>query len=336
MIPKKQFIFVCDTSITKHMYDDLERDKRVIVLHGPCKELKSRLLKFIRRVHLNKRVNDIIKIPFKGIWSISLNKIKWQKNIDYVVIFNNVSIYPIPYQYLIDLKKKYSVKYVLLLQDQWMNTGGKIGDCFYARKYVNRVNFDYIFTFDPEDLKKYCFHYQEQLYSMLSNNVCIEINSDLYFCGRAKTERLVKLHNVYDYLNKNGISMVYRISRVKKKDRKYSGILYKKEIPYRNMIQELKKSNCILEILTEGQSGASLRYFEAICYNKKLLTDNKNVVNLPFYDPRYIKVFENPEDIDIEWVKKREEINYHYDGRFSPSRFIDKIIELEEEKKKEG
>ncbi len=336
MMKRKQFIFVCDTSITKHMYDDLERDKRVIVLHGPCKELKSRLLKFIRRVHLNKRVNDIIRIPFKGIWSTSLRKIKWQKNIDYYVIFNDVSIHPISYKYLISLKKEYSVKYILLLQDQWRNIGGKISDCFYARKYVRNVDFDYIFTYNPEDVKEHGFLYQKQLYSILSDNICSEIDSDLYFCGRTKPERLSKLHSVYDYLNKNYVSMIYRISRVKKKDRKYDGILYKKEIPYRKTIQELKKCNCILEILTEGQSGASLRYFEAICYNKKLLTDNKNVVNLPFYDPRYMKVFEKPEDIDIEWVKRREEINYQYDGRFSPSRFIDKIIELEEEKKKEG
>ena len=112
-------------------------------------------------------------------------------------------------------------------------------------------------------------------------------------------------------------------------------IIYNKRIPYSEVVEKNKASNCILEIISSGQSGASLRYYEAVCYNKKLLTNNKNVVNLPFYNPDYIHVFEKPEDIDWDWVKERIQVDYHYDGRFSPTHLIDKIIELEEEKEKQ-
>lgn len=96
----------------------------------------------------------------------------------------------------------------------------------------------------------------------------------------------------------------------------------------------MKHSNCILEVLIEGMTGATLRYNEAVCYNKKLLTNNKNIVNLPFYDPRYMRVFDSPDDIDVEWVRKQVPIDYHYDGRFSPTHIIDEILELEEQRQR--
>lgn len=69
---------------------------------------------------------------------------------------------------------------------------------------------------------------------------------------------------------------------------------------------------------------------------QELLTTNKNIVDMLFYDLRYMKVFEKPEDIDWAWVKERIPVDYHYDGRFSPKHLIDKIIELEEEKERKG
>ena len=69
----------------------------------------------------------------------------------------------------------------------------------------------------------------------------------------------------------------------------------------------------------------SLRYFEAIVYNKKLLTNNPEVVELPYYDERYMRVFESIEDIDVDWVKAIEKIDYKYKGEFSPLGIIEYI-----------
>ncbi len=81
-------------------------------------------------------------------------------------------------------------------------------------------------------------------------------------------------------------------------------------------------SNCILEVLQDGQTGSTLRYLEAVCYNKKLLTTNPRIKNYPFYDERYMKVFSSESDIDYDWVKKRETINYGYKDEFSPKYFF--------------
>ncbi len=108
----------------------------------------------------------------------------------------------------------------------------------------------------------------------------------------------------------------------------------KNAFPYRNIIAEVKRSNCLLEVVREFQDDPSYRYYEAVCYNKKLLTNNKRIVNFPFYNPEYIHVFEKPEDIDWDWVKERIPIDYGYDGRFSPSHLFDEVIEIEKSKAK--
>ena len=81
-------------------------------------------------------------------------------------------------------------------------------------------------------------------------------------------------------------------------------------------------SKCVLEFMQEGQNGATLRYFEAVCYNKKLLTDNPNITEFPYYDSRWMRVFKNVEDIDVNWLKENDEVDYQYKGDFSPVELV--------------
>ena len=46
-----------------------------------------------------------------------------------------------------------------------------------------------------------------------------------------------------------------------------------------------------------------------------------------------MKVFDKFDDIDFEWVKKQENVDYGYNGEFSPKYFIE---ELDSVIKKEG
>ena len=44
---------------------------------------------------------------------------------------------------------------------------------------------------------------------------------------------------------------------------------------------------------------------------------------------KYMKVFETLDDIDFEWVKKKEDINYNYNGEFSSLHFIEELDKLQ-------
>ena len=86
--------------------------------------------------------------------------------------------------------------------------------------------------------------------------------------------------------------------------------MLRKPLPYAKVLADVLATNCILEILPEGQKAQSLRYLEALCYNKKLLSNNPDLKNIPFYDARYMRSFAHVEDIDWEWVRRKEEVNY--------------------------
>ena len=82
--------------------------------------------------------------------------------------------------------------------------------------------------------------------------------------------------------------------------------------------------------------GTTLRALEAVILNKKFLTNNKRIVDLPFYNPKYIQIFDNPEKIDFEFIKREENINYHYKEECSPTRLIEKIHEYDRRVKNEN
>ena len=104
------------------------------------------------------------------------------------------------------------------------------------------------------------------------------------------------------------------------------GIIYIQLIDYNQILDELQKFDTVLEVVQPGQVGVTLRYYEAITYNKKLITNNEMVKKLPFYNPDYMFVFCDPEDIDLEWVKRSIKDDYHYNNEFSPKELVKDII----------
>lgn len=319
-----QFIFVNEVYNLKFIFNDLLEDDRVTVLNGPCKEISNSFLLLLRKVHCHPAINRYIELPFKRIWSDSLRSISWDAEKEYIIIFTNSSIYPLKVEYLLELQRKYHIKYVLYMNDHWDSPYSNK-----AREYAKKINFDYIFTIDNGDAKKYGFLLSQSHYSMLVDSQCTPSRYDLYFTGQNKG-RLNLLHKIYNKLQEKNISSLFRITRVKKSEQKYAGIVYSKMVPYQTILEEMKKCNCILEIVSPGMTGATLRYNEAVCYNKKLLSNNKNIVNFPFYSPEYMRYFEKIEDIDYKWIKERIFVDYHYDGSFSPARLLDQIITMEE------
>lgn len=89
--------------------------------------------------------------------------------------------------------------------------------------------------------------------------------------------------------------------------------------------------NCILEIVRKNFIGFTQRYYEAVIFNKKLLTNNKEITELAYYDERYMQYFEKIEDIDWEWVRREVEVDYHYQGDFSPEQWKHRLLEMMEE-----
>lgn len=198
----------------------------------------------------------------------------------------------------------------------------------YAKYLVDQLPQFRCYTFDPHDAEHTGFKHTISVYSYHE----VEqggTEADIYFSFFG-LDRLGIVRELADYLEENQVksNFIY-VGNIDKAHKVGLVRQTEKRLPYSEILKDSIQANCLLEVLRPGQSGATLRYYEAICYNKKLLTTNKNIVNLPFYDSNYIKVFETFSDIDCEWVRRREPVDYHYDGSFSPIHFLEEIVEKE-------
>lgn len=291
---------------------------------------KTKIMTLIKKIHLSYKVNRVINLPFKSIWSRAFKNFEWSDG-EYIALFGANTIFPLSYRYLNKIKMKHNIHYVLFLSDAVESSTSYAYD---LKKYIKKVKFDKILSFDFKDVennKNNGFELYFPPYKIMT--IDFETKSCLYdivWFG-TPSERYDLLMKVHEYLIQNGVKVMFEMRMSKspyKADEDIKTIKYFKEKrPYSDIVKLDLSSNCILEIPLSAQTGSTYRYYEAICYNKKLLTTNKYVVNMPFYNPRYIKVFEKPEDIDINWLITRENVDYGYDGRFSPERFLNGIVE---------
>lgn len=313
--------------IAKYMFSDIESREDVIIKEYPY-NLKNRFLNYINIVHFSNKVNKFFEAPFKSIWSKhgTLHNLELKEENNYYIILLDISVNYFTISYLNNLSRRKNVSLNLLM----INPINK-KNVIRMKRITNKVNFDNIFSFDNIDAKKYGYIHTIEIYSKLNFNKEYKKHNDLLFIGREK-KRLDMLHSIFEKANAKGVKCDFDIVGVKKKQQIIEeNITYNKKIPYEDVIRKVQETNCLLEVLQEAQSGFTFRTYEAICYNKKLLTNNKNIVNMPFYNSKYIKVFKNVDDIDFEWVKKIEDIDYGYENEFSSINFI-KIVKNESKK----
>lgn len=316
------------------LFSDFKKLDNMDCIKIKKKPIKSFLLKFLRKIHLSQKISKFVQLPMKSIW-YDTSEMKIDDYNEYIIfMLPNVFL-----DYDISILKKYkklkNLKFVLILLDTvGVDTPvGRIVSDIYQDKMWN-----YIFSYDLNDVKKYGFEYLDECYYSNRNiEKSNKILTDAYFIGALKPGRTQEIISVCKECNKNNILSKFDVV-------KQEGISVHEHITGLNVLNKRKKyidilkdvanTNCIIEILQKGQNSQTLRYFEAVYFNKKLLTTNENVKKLSFYDERYMKVFRDANDIDFNWIKRRENINYNYNNEFSPIHIIEKVEELEKNERK--
>lgn len=252
-----------------------------------------------------------------------LEKVKTKEDGKTYLIFTNGASIGVSVFYLKSyLKRHRNCIPVMLFMDSLNRYWAK-----YAKFLADSIPQFRCFTFDPKDAGEAGYKYTMNVYSYHEPEQGGE-KADIYFSFFG-LDRLDLVRGLASYLEKRQVNcnFIY-VGDIDREQYELDSVKHaEKRIAYSDILKDAVQANCLLEILRPGQAGSSLRYYEAVCYNKKLLTTNKNVVNLPFYDSRYMRVFEKPSDVDYEWVCRREEIDYHYDGRFSPVHFLEEVME---------
>ena len=171
--------------------------------------------------------------------------------------------------------------------------------------------FDIVMTFDKKDALNYGIEYFE-LPSYKLNVEKINDKCDLFFVGNNKG-RLRRLKAIGRKLIQRGVKCDFFIySRYPLLIReKYIHVIHKR-MEYSEVIRRILAADCILELMCEGQKTASLRYFEAITYSKKLLSDNPYLSSMPYYEPVNMKQIDDFDTIDVNWIKDKKNVEYKH------------------------
>lgn len=188
-----------------------------------------------------------------------------------------------------------------------------IKNCNYLSiiKYFNNV-----YTFDRNDAEKYDLSYQPLFFVPNKNNsapICqTEKSIDLLFVGSLHGDRLdilTKLINQYNsalnlyfYLYVP-VLVYFKILLLKGTYIPWSRVQFK-PLNYSNVVELTLNSKAVLDLSSPGQDGITMRTFEVLSTNTKLITSNLSILEESFYRKNMIELFDKSLcRLDLEFIK---------------------------------
>ncbi|MBF6609817.1 MAG: lipopolysaccharide biosynthesis protein [Chryseobacterium sp.] len=177
--------------------------------------------------------------------------------------------------------------------------------------------YDRAFTFDPDDARNFNLHFRPLYYIDEYKNIKQnkEAFYDLLFLGTAHSDRYIISNKIKEELAKHGRYMfcyyfmhnkwVYYFKKIFDKTFKYFDV---KKISFKSLsVEEIldlyTNSKVILDINHPNQKGLTLRTFESIGAQRKLITTNKEILKFDFYNPDNIYVLDRENcKIDIGFL----------------------------------
>ncbi len=193
-----------------------------------------------------------------------------------------------------------------------------------SKKILEYQNlFDQIYVFDEQDIVDY------PGYNLKSITNCFfeedndeKIEWDIYYTGSGLKDRNDYITNLITYLGTENFNYNINLSYVKNIIFAKKINVIKEQIPYEKNILYTKKSRIILDFKRIEHDGLSLRFFESLNFEKKIITNNKSILKHDFYHPDniYVTDFKNFDGLDdfmkTPYLKIDQEIIEKYNFKF--------------------
>lgn len=328
---KTHFVFLIDDSAYRPMYEAMLADAAAL-----------ENVTILADVPNNNRIKDLLqKNKVRKLSGGCLDWLAYEKNALYrtldrlcpvweqvVVVCFNAAFKWNPY--VAGTLKRYqriwkNLRYVLFYLDI---TTVPVSKC--ANYLREEGVFDLVYSIDSGDTQNYNLLPYSTFYSADEKLSQISPSCGLYFCGVDKGRQEI-IGAIAENARQQDIS--YKIDLVCYNDcsmlEKYQPSLNllpgNQFLPYCQVLENELHAHCILDIVQPGQKALTLRPYEAVVYNRKLLSNNRGILDFPFYNPAYMQYFESVDQIDWAWVKDDSPVDYRYNGSFSPLRLMDDI-----------
>lgn len=236
----------------------------------------NKLLRFLRRCWLKFRV------PFYQVW-FSKEWLQSVKNADCVIVQMTYLTMLLP-QFVNRINPKARV-----IAWYWHNVGFETQ----PDKVLGKCEF---WSFDPMDCEKYNMNFNHQYYfkSLIKNGENPEY--DVYFCG-SDSGRGKVIMDFYKKCQDLGLKIKFQIYKPE-----YEGVpkeLIVSHQSYAKLTQNNLNSRSILEIMRQGQIGATIRQMESLYHKRKLITNCASIKNEPFYNSRNIFIVGERADSEL-------------------------------------
>lgn len=261
------------------------------------KRIKNNILGIVNAFHNSVSLNKKWSMPLKKIWyptyveyALIDAAVEQQKEVVFVFFEGNRLAYQ--EKFLNFLKSKYP-RAAMVFRFVNIVDQNDLQDLEFVKKH-----YDFLISMDKADCEKYHLEYCPNTFWIDEKMIESKESSDVLFLGADKG-RAGLLMGVYDELVKNGYKCLFFLAKEKEKNDRL--ILKKinviKGMPYLDYLGYVKNAKALLEILSDGQAGSTLRAVEAAYFGKMLITNNKNVTCDKYYNENATVLFDSPEEI---------------------------------------
>lgn len=183
-----------------------------------------------------------------------------------------------------------------------------------------------IWTYDKHDSEKYginlsrCGGYPTSFIGEKR-----EKKYDVIYVGKDKgrAEYILGLKKQFEAMGLTTKFLIMPSTRVSKKKGYYS-----KEIPYQEVIKLVTESRAILNIALPNQKGATMRDYESIFNEVKLITTNANIKELEFYKKQNVFILGEDDVSGLnEFIKSPfEKISENIVCKYSLDSFVEELV----------
>ena len=159
--------------------------------------------------------------------------------------------------------------------------------------------FDTVFSFDLEDVKTYNLQPLTN-YIYFEKENAAPSQEEKYDCFTISSidERLETLNKVAEIFRQQKLVSHFIVVGKRKPKELHPDILFLEErLNQEEVHEKIKKSKAVLDLLRKDQTGISFRAFEALGFQKKIITTNVHIKSYDFYIPENILIIdpENPQ-----------------------------------------
>lgn len=291
----------------------------------------SKLVQKIFFLWWSKKINDVIKLPFKKLWFEKICKQDFNDNKPICYVFlggKYLTDCPDLYRYI--KKMNSNNRCIIYCWDKISKKRWKVED---VRKYT-----DFIVSYDPLEAEKYDIECSIDVCYEPTEDICRRrtFEYEVYFLGFAK-DRLDQIHGVYKYLVKNNVKCKFIICGADPEKRiEGEGLYYSDPISYKENIANINNSKCVLEIVQGGTMSPTIRVAESQAYRRKLITNYERFLEHPVFDNKTGMVFKEPEDINIDFIRSDIDYSAFHSEFFNTSKRIAYLENLLLEEKTDG